>query len=520
MVMMIPKIIKIREGSMKGFKILYALAALQIIAACAYGPASITEPAKPAPQELAGQIKTESELLAGIQDEFHNSLEKVASRELKIEPVRPVYDPLEDHTVSFAMVEEDFFMILYSLAQSVGLNLIIDPAISRENRSVTLNFEKVSAATVLKEILNAFDLYYQIEDNVIRVKPFEERIFKLNFLDMDITADFDVGGDVFGAGDIETSSGLSGSFRLKGEGAKKGNSYDIIEDMLKQITRGGQGRFSLNRLSGSLYVKDTPAVIASISKLISHLKEMLSRQILIEARIIEVILADEYQYGIDWELVRKEASTVTKLNNASWSLTSGLVLSGNHRAFTVSGMIDALNIFGDSKVVSNPSIRAQHGKPAMISVGTSFTYKKSVEITSTSTSAEDTDTTEVEVSTVFDGLILGVIPFIEPDGKITLFINPIKSDVEQSSLEVRSVAANADQSVSLPIVHIKEISTTIGLRSGDTVVLGGLIDKRRIVENKGLPVLSAIPLAGYLFKNEQKIDQTRELVIILKVDVI
>ena len=121
---------------------------------------------------------------------------------------------------------------------------------------------------------------------------------------------------------------------------------------------------------------------------------------------------------------------------------------------------------------------------------------------------------------MFDGLTLGVVPFIEADGNITIFINPIKSDVDQSSLQVESVTANADQSISLPRVSIKEISTTIGLKSGDTVILGGLIDKRKIIENKGIPVLSAIPLAGYFFKNEQTINQTSELVIILKVNII
>ncbi|RZB35397.1 MAG: hypothetical protein SRB2_03195 [Desulfobacteraceae bacterium Eth-SRB2] len=71
--------------------------------------------------------------------------------------------------------------------------------------------------------------------------------------------------------------------------------------MVKQVISKG-GKYSLNRLSGSLYVKDTPAEIRSISTLINHFKEMLSRQILIEARIVEVTLSDEYKYGIDWDL--------------------------------------------------------------------------------------------------------------------------------------------------------------------------------------------------------------------------
>jgi type II secretory pathway component GspD/PulD (secretin) len=151
-------------------------------------------------------------------------------------------------------------------------------------------------------------------------------------------------------------------------------------------------------------------------------------------------------------------------------------------------------------------------------VGTSFTYKKSVEVTRESSATEDRDITEVEVSTVFDGLILGVIPFIEEGGRITLLINPIKSDVDQASLELENTGAG--QSISLPVVHIKEISTTIALNSGDMVMLGGLIDKRHSTENRGVPILSSIPIFGYLFKNDFKSDVTREMVIILSVNVI
>jgi type II secretory pathway component GspD/PulD (secretin) len=128
----------------------------------------------------------------------------------------------------------------------------------------------------------------------------------------------------------------------------------------------------------------------------------------------------------------------------------------------------------------------------------------------------DTDrTTNIEVSTVFDGLILGVIPFIEEDGRITLLVNPINSDVDEDSLE--PVATGGGESISLPIVRIKEISTTIALNSGDIVILGGLIDKQKVTRNQGIPILSAIPGIGYLFRDEHFRDQSRELVIVLSV---
>lgn len=468
--------------------------------------------------DLSKKIEDESKQLDQTSQNLRRSLERRPEVEVKLEPVRPVYDPLEDHIISFSVVNEDFQMVLYSLSKAVGMNLILDPTIKKENQHLTLNFDKISAARILREILGSYDLYYETDGQIIRVKPFQEQIFYLSFLDSDVNSTFDVGGDVLGVGETEAAGGLSGSFRLSGRGAGKNNAYDTVEEMVKRLVSGG-GKYSLNRMSGTLFIKDTPSTIRSIGKLVSHFKQMLSRQILIEARIIEVSLTDDHKYGIDWGVIRDSVADVKALSQADWAYGSGLVLSHQEGKYALGAAIDALQTFGNAKVVSNPTIRSKHGKPAIISVGTSFTYKKSVETTSSATATEESETTQVEVSTVFDGLILGVVPFIEENGRISLLINPIKSDVDRSSLEPEEVASDSGQSISLPEVSIKEISTTISLQNNDVVILGGLIDKRSSMEEKSVPVVSAIPLLGYLFKNSVKVEETRELVIILTVSI-
>lgn len=502
---------------MKSYNYWLLLWLVLVFTACTSGPSALFDPIKPETNSPLVHAQSESDSLAQTQVMRRELLEKLMPVIPVVEPVMPVHDPLEDHRVSFAMVQEELQLVLYSLSQAVGMNLIIDPAISDEKRPVTINFQDVSASRVLKEILGTYDLYYEIVENIIRVRPFQERIFHLNFLDTDVTSSFDMGGDVFGAGESEIQSGLSGNFKMTGQMGQRANAYDAIELMVKKMI-SRTGKYSLNRLSGSLYVKDSPGVLHAISKLVNHYKEMLSRQLLIEARIIEVILADEYRYGIDWEALRDLDANLGIVSQAAWGFDEGLVLSHENKNYSISSTIQALNRFGDAKVVSNPSIRAKHGKPSIISVGTSFTYKKSVDITTESSATQDRDKTEVEVSTVFDGLILGVMPFIEENGKINLLINPIKSDVDQDSLEVQGTGVG--ESISLPEVNVKEISTTITLGDGDVVILGGLIDKREYSENKGVPVLSAIPVAGYLFKNEQTREEIRELVIILSVSLI
>ena len=491
--------------------------ALIFLNGCSWGPASINHPRKHEPERIPTQIKNESSQLDQIQEELRQGLEQTSAAPIMVEPVLPVYDPFEDQTVSFSVVGEPMQAVLYSLSQAVGVNIILDPQVTDEQRLLTLNFENAPASIVLKQILGAYDLAYVIEDNIIKITPFAEKIFHLDFLDSNIEGKFEVGGDVLGAGESDTTVGLSGSFKLVGESTRKNNAYDILESMVRPMI-SKEGKFSFNRLAGSLYIKERPRTVRSVARLVRHYKEMLRRQILIEARIIEVSLSDQYQYGIDWAILKDQAAVPTELTGMAWSLGDGLVMAGTSGDFSINAAVDALNLFGDTKVVSNPTIRSKHGQPAIISVGTSYTYKKSVETTRTTSSASEDISTEVEVSTVFDGLILGVVPFIDETGRITLLINPIKSDVDQTSLEDQQVGEGL--SIALPRVSIKEISSTIALNNGDIAVLGGLIDKRQVTDNQGVPFLSAIPGLGYLFKHEDVRDEIRELVILLRVRIV
>jgi general secretion pathway protein D len=499
---------------MRQSNIIWIIILLFIVTGCANRATAL----KPLSLQTTQQhIKSESEHLDAAHKRFIPDLEKTTPRIIKEEPIMPVYNPLEDHMVSFSMINEDLKAILYSLSQSVGMNLIIDPTVNLEKKSLTLNFQNVSAATVLKEILNSYDLYYEIQGNVIRILPFKEQMFTLDFLDTRTTTNFNVGGDVLGASE-ETSSGLKGKFELSGQASKQGNDYDVIEQMISRIL-SKSGKYTLNRLSGALYVKDTPAVVRSISRLINHFKAMLSKQVLIEARIIEIGLSDNYKYGIDWSVLRDKAASLTAKTSVAWSLGNGLVFSHANNEFTIDAAMDALSTFGKEKVVSDPSIRVKHGKPALISVGTSFTYKKRVQTTREVTTGTDRQITDVDVSTVFDGLILGVIPFIGENQRISLLINPINSSVNRQSLQPQSVGSG-DQEISLPEVRIKEMSTTIDLTSGDVVVLGGLIDDVQTTQDNGVPILSSIPIIGNLFKKQTKDMESRELVIILSAKLI
>lgn len=464
---------------------------------------------------LSSQIKKESAALHEDQEARFQTLEKRMEKKQAPQPVLPKYDPLEDQKISFSMVEDKLETVLYLLADAVGMNLILDPKLKGQQNLVTLNFQNTSAKTVLKELSEQFDLDYKVEGNIIRINTFAEQFFPLNFLDTNVEIGFDVGGDVLGGGS-ENSTALAGAVVLKGKGPEKSNPYVVLEELVARV-KSESGLLAINKLSGSLYIKDKPSVVKTVAKLLSHFREMLSRQILIEARIIEVSLSKGFEYGIDWSLVRPGVTgSNRKLEGIAWNLSNGLVFSGFDDSFTLSTVITALEAFGQIKIVSNPTIRAKHGAPAIISVGDSITYKRSVERSIETTTTGRTERTIVTAASVFDGLILGVVPFIEPNERINLLINPVKSDVDKASIE-KPEKVGSDITISLPKVGIKEISTAITINSGDIIVLGGLISSEAVKQDKGVPFLSKIPLLGNVFSNDFVSEERKELVIILNV---
>ncbi|MBF0135848.1 MAG: pilus (MSHA type) biogenesis protein MshL [Magnetococcus sp. DMHC-1] len=485
-----------------------------------------------------------SESLAQRQQEIHRDMPKKVSVAAEPQPVLPEYNPLDDVMVSLEMDKEDVRHIFQALAKMTNMNLLINPDVVENPPIVSVSFHNVEASTVFREVLDLADLYGRIEDNVLRVDPFQEVTFNVDFLETDNKSNFSAGGDVMGSagGGGATGKGITGSFAMSGASGDS-NPYTQLENILKSSI-GGAGTYNLNRMSGLLHVRARPSAVRRSAKLLEDFKEIVGRQILIEARIMEVRLNDQHQTGVDWAALRNGVlisqgigqsitPSTTGAPQVSLSPLTGLTTNASAAVAGASGMamtigrnvgkttllaaFNMLKQYGDVQTISNPSIRARHGQPSMISVGQSQAFVKQTKTTpSTTTGAITTaGTVDVQPDSVFQGLILGIVPFINAQGKITLSIHPVKSDVDLSNV-VRAM----DTEITLPKVDLKEMSTTLQIESDDTVILGGLINKSRSSVRTGVPVLSEVPLFGRLFTSNSDSDVVSELVIMLRVNVL
>lgn len=310
-------------------------------------------------------------------------------------------------------------------------------------------------------------------------------------------------------------------------------------------TMGEDSGFTLNKMTGTLYVKARPSKMRAVEKMLAQVHKVLGKQVYVEAQLIDVQLSDNFEFGVDWTSLRSRlaagfGSSPMQLGGSTGSLpnastgyparaisipaaligsVAGPALGVSYQGSNYGVVINALRSFGNLKVLSNPNVQVRNGTPALLSVGTSSRYvSQSASTQTVPGGGASTTSSSVQTDTVFSGVMVGVLPMVRDDGRIELLLNPMQSDVDPASLQLVSVGG--DNLVSLPKVSYKGLTTTLNVGDGDVVVVGGLIDQRTSNNDRGAPGVSDVPLFGKLFGNENKVHGSRELVIVLRVRVL
>lgn len=505
------------------------------------------------------------------REDFSMEKEKAAAapaEQREAVPARTVEKPalesvLKGKTITLTASNAAFTDVYAAIAGKAGLDLVVDSRLvaadtddpllldspqnaPTEKRSaktriavppISISFTRTPLEDALEDLDTALHLFSSVKRNTLYVKGTESRTYHLNFLSSHKETTMSVGGDVLGGASSVSSNSSSGSTgssssaSLSGQGPLSGaftisssipaTTSDIcsqIEEAVKaSMTR--YGTYSMNRALGFLEVNDMRSALERIDAYMKTIKTHYNAQVLITAKVIEVSLKDESRYGIDWSsihgTIRDYAFNPIQQNLAlrTDTLTPALEIQVSSTKHGFDAALNALEEFGDIKVLSNPRIRATNGQPALISVGTNSSYIQEIKVTTTSVDGGTTIITpEVTVGSIFDGIMLGVVPSIDLENNaVNLSITPIKSNVVK--LEERTIEDNV---YTLPTVGLEEATSQIRVPSGNIVALGGLISKNLKTENTKIPILGDIPYLGYLFKQEIRGVETAELVILLE----
>ncbi|MGY0620463.1 pilus (MSHA type) biogenesis protein MshL [Lysobacter sp. A378] len=548
--------------------------AFTLLVGCSTVPRSVKDlPATEyvALEQLGTKVGEESHKLSAEHDRLRRHIERVREPAPVVAPVAPHYDPLENRIVTINMSEANVGGLLWALAEQLGMNLIVDPDVLARDQRASLYLKNVTAREVYNHILTAFDLHGETRGGALVVSAMAERIFSVEMLNSTTSLDMSTGGDVFGAGSSGAGGGnsLRGKLILDGTVGKQNDPYTqlaaSVEAIIKEDTAAKTtgdapprevSRYSLDPLTGSLFVRARPSQLRAVAELIERNQAMLGRQVLIEAQLIDVQLNDQFRFGVDWTKLRGrvagvygdsplQADPFYGLNADGDPITNPNFPAGKHNTLdkiltiprqvigsalgrgtgigylgdTFSASVNVLREFGNVKVLSNPSVRVRNGTPAYLSVGRNIRYvSKSTTSFSNPGGGATNTSSDIQTESLFAGVVIGVAPLIHKDGTVELLVHPMQTDVAPGSLDLIDVGNG--NSVTLPVISFKGMTTTLSLSDGDTVLLGGLIDQQSQNTDNGVPGLSDVPGLGNLFGAQSRSHDSRELVMVLRVTVI
>ncbi|MCX6076479.1 MAG: hypothetical protein NTW78_06270 [Campylobacterales bacterium] len=453
-------------------------------------------------------------------DAFKKSSANGSVPDMVLPPVYQNVSVFDDKKITFSAENAPFSKVMYSISELSGLNLIIDQDIDK-NITITMSVNEAGLREALDVIMNLSGCYYNLNGNILHVKQFERKTFLIPYVHSNTSFTTELGGDTLNSANSGKggSQGIKGDFKLKFDNPKEINSfYEQLEKNIASLV-SSEGKYTLNRFSGTLSVYDKKVNVNAVETMINRVKKQCNQQVLIEAKILEVVLNNNHSLGISWDAVANSVlSSGDKLQLQQPLGLSGAV-SGTmtYSAKNFSSVVSALNEYGDVDTLSNPSISVLSGQSAIISSGKLLPFwEKEVQITQGTGGSASTSEVTYTRRDVLNGLTMGVTPTVLDDANIMLNVIPITSSIEDV---VEYTDENGKTVASAPVLNVKEAGTIIYAKNNDLVLIGGLINNAISKKEQRVPLLGDIPWLGSFFTRTVKTDEKRELVILIRIKV-
>lgn len=452
----------------------------------------------------------------------------------------------------------DILDVLKVLSKKSGLNIVAGKNVRGQ---VTLFLQDVDVWDALKIVLETSDLAYEKKGDIIKViteadyearygRPYEDKtvteVIQLKEAKVQVASEMlnqiksTVGKIIVDESTnsmiiIDTPEALMSMKKAVQsiDVALKSKIFELryataeeIETKLSEMITPNVGMLKVDSRTNKVFVADIPSKIEQIEKMIRTFDEK-PLQVLIDAKIIEVVLEDEYALGIDWDLVFRSTNNrnlsygTNALGGVDIPSSGGPIAgldSSDLAVFTInssdndfSAVISAIEGMGKTNTLSNPRVAVLNNEEASIAVATRqpFVSQTVVQGDSTSTTADNVEFVDV-------GVTLSVVPSITMDDFILMAVKPAVSNAG-TPLTLSSTDANGQQFTRtvIPVVTSQEVETKVIVKSGTTIVLGGLIQDSQSVKQKKVPLLGDIPWIGSAFRNKSDDFKKTELVVFI-----
>jgi len=431
--------------------------------------------------------------------------------------------PFENKYITLSAKEAPLSYFLYSIAKTAGMNLVIGKDVDI-NQKITLNLQNAPLQDALDIIMDITNYYSDIKGNILYIRKYMTKIFKIPYIHTNSSYTSNLGGDVLGVNTNNESGensgdNVKGDFSLQYNNPKEANDfYTQLEKNLKLLV-SKKGSFTLNKFTGTLIVTDNKENMKKIEKFIYQIAKTTGKGVLIEAKIFEVVLNKEHQLGINWTKVFNNIDNGRLTLTQTLGLANGVAGSLQYTTNSFNMLIQAIQSNGKVQTLSNPRIRVLNGQSAIILSGDIYPFwEKSVNYTTVTTGNSTAVVPEVSYTRrdVLQGISLGVTPIIKDDDTIILNIVPVSTSIE----DVVTFSQNNQIVAMAPKLNIKEAGTVIRAKDNDLIVIGGLINDKKSKTVVKVPGLGDIPVIGNLFRRVEDAKSKRELVILLRLRII